>query len=33
LEKGDKLERVILVLFSEGDLQLYLETAKSILAY
>jgi O-acetyl-ADP-ribose deacetylase (regulator of RNase III) len=32
LEKEDKLERVILVLFSESDLQLYLETAKSILA-
>ena len=31
LEKEDKLERVILVLFSENDLQLYLETAKSIL--
>jgi O-acetyl-ADP-ribose deacetylase (regulator of RNase III) len=29
LEKEDKLERVILVLFSESDLQLYLETAKS----
>jgi O-acetyl-ADP-ribose deacetylase (regulator of RNase III) len=32
LEKEDKLERVILVLFSESDLQLYLETARSILA-
>jgi O-acetyl-ADP-ribose deacetylase (regulator of RNase III) len=31
LEKEEKLERVILVLFSESDLQLYLETAKSIL--
>ena len=29
LEKEAKLERVILVLFSESDLQLYLETAKS----
>jgi O-acetyl-ADP-ribose deacetylase (regulator of RNase III) len=33
LEKEEKLERVILVLFSESDLQLYLETAKSILGY
>jgi O-acetyl-ADP-ribose deacetylase (regulator of RNase III) len=33
LEKEDKLERVILVLFSESDLRLYLETAKSILAH
>jgi len=32
LEKEDKLERVILVLFFESDFQLYLETAKSILA-
>jgi O-acetyl-ADP-ribose deacetylase len=32
LEREDKLERVILVLFSESDLQLYVETAKSILA-
>jgi O-acetyl-ADP-ribose deacetylase (regulator of RNase III) len=32
LEKEDKLERVILVLFSESDFQLYLGTAKSILA-
>jgi len=31
LEKEDKLERAILVLFSENDLQLYLETARSIL--
>jgi O-acetyl-ADP-ribose deacetylase (regulator of RNase III) len=33
LEKGDKLERVILVLFYESDLQIYLETAKSILTH
>ena len=33
LEKEDKLERVILVLFSEGDFQLYVESAKSILSY
>jgi len=32
LEKEDKLERVILVLFAEGDFQVYVETAKSILA-
>lgn len=32
LEKEDKLERVILVLFSEDDFKVYLETAKSILA-
>jgi O-acetyl-ADP-ribose deacetylase (regulator of RNase III) len=32
LENEDKLERVILVLFSESDLKLYLETAKSILS-
>jgi O-acetyl-ADP-ribose deacetylase (regulator of RNase III) len=31
LGKEDKLERVILVLFSEGDFQVYVETAKSIL--
>ena len=31
LEKEDKLERVTLVLFSESDFQLHLETAKSIL--
>jgi len=31
LEKEDKLERVILVLFLESDFQLYLEVAKSIL--
>lgn len=31
LEKEDKLERVIFVLFSEGDFQLYLKTAKSVL--
>ncbi len=31
LEKESKLERVILVLFSAGDFQLYVETAKSIL--
>jgi O-acetyl-ADP-ribose deacetylase len=32
LEKEDKLERVMLVLFSEGNFQVYVETAKSILA-
>ncbi|MGA2386757.1 MAG: O-acetyl-ADP-ribose deacetylase [Candidatus Bathyarchaeia archaeon] len=32
LEKEGKLDRVVLVLFSEGDFQVYLETAKSILA-
>jgi O-acetyl-ADP-ribose deacetylase (regulator of RNase III) len=31
LEKEGKLERVILVLFLEGNFQLYVETAKSIL--
>lgn len=31
LEKEDKLESVILVLFSEGDFQIYMQTAKSIL--
>lgn len=31
LEKEDKLERVILVLFSEGDFKVYSETAKSLL--
>ena len=31
LEKEGKLERVILVLFSESDFEVYLETAKSIL--
>lgn len=31
LEKEDRLDRVMLVLFSEGDFQVYLETAKSIL--
>jgi len=31
LEKEDKLERVILALFSEDDFQVYLEAAKSIL--
>jgi O-acetyl-ADP-ribose deacetylase (regulator of RNase III) len=31
LEKEDKLEKVALVLFSEGDFQIYMETAKSIL--
>ena len=31
LEKEDKLDRVILVLFSESDFQVYEETAKSIL--
>jgi len=32
LEKEDKLERVILVLFSESDFQLYLASTKSVLA-
>ena len=32
LEKEDNLERVTLVLFSESDLKIYSETAKSILA-
>jgi O-acetyl-ADP-ribose deacetylase (regulator of RNase III) len=32
LEKEDKLEKVVLVLFSERDFKIYLETAKSILA-
>jgi O-acetyl-ADP-ribose deacetylase (regulator of RNase III) len=32
LEKEDKLEKVVLVLFSERDFEIYLETAKSILA-
>jgi O-acetyl-ADP-ribose deacetylase (regulator of RNase III) len=32
LEKEDKLERVVLVLFSEVDLQIYVETAKAILS-
>ncbi|MGD0407197.1 MAG: O-acetyl-ADP-ribose deacetylase [Candidatus Bathyarchaeia archaeon] len=32
LEKEDKLEKVIFVLFSERDFEIYLETAKSILA-
>ncbi len=31
LEKEDQLARVVLVSFSEGDFQIYLETAKSIL--
>src|SRR5208282_4556256 len=31
LEKEDKLERVVFVLFSENDYQVYLQTAKSIL--
>jgi len=31
LEKEDKLERVVFVLFSESDFQVYLQTAKSIL--
>jgi len=31
LEKEDKLESVILVLFSEGDFKIYAQTAKSIL--
>lgn len=32
LEKEDKLEKVVLVLFAERDFEIYLETAKSILA-
>jgi O-acetyl-ADP-ribose deacetylase len=32
LEKEDKLERVVFVLFSESDFQIYAETAKSILS-
>ncbi len=32
LEKEDKLEKVVFVLFSERDFEIYLETAKSILA-
>ena len=32
LEKEGKLEKVIFVLFSEDDFQVYLETAKSILS-
>jgi O-acetyl-ADP-ribose deacetylase (regulator of RNase III) len=32
LEKEEKLERVIFVLFSEGDFRLYIETAKLVLA-
>jgi O-acetyl-ADP-ribose deacetylase (regulator of RNase III) len=32
LEKEDKLERVVFVLFSENDFQVYLRTAKSILS-
>ena len=31
LEKEDKLEKVVFVLFSERDFEIYLETAKSIL--
>ena len=31
LEKEDRIEKVILVLFSEGNFQVYVETAKSIL--
>jgi O-acetyl-ADP-ribose deacetylase len=31
LEKEEKIERVIFVLFSERDFQIYVETAKSIL--
>ncbi len=31
LEKEDRIEKVILVLFSEGDFQIYAETAKLIL--
>jgi O-acetyl-ADP-ribose deacetylase len=31
LEKEDKLEKVMFVLFSERDFQIYVETAKSIL--
>jgi O-acetyl-ADP-ribose deacetylase (regulator of RNase III) len=32
LEKEDKLEKIVFVLFSERDFEIYLETAKSILA-
>jgi O-acetyl-ADP-ribose deacetylase (regulator of RNase III) len=32
LEKEDKLERVVFVLFSENDFQVYLQTTKSILS-
>ena len=32
LEKEDKLERVVFVLFSESDFQVYFQTAKSILS-
>lgn len=32
LEKEDKLEKVIFVLFSDRDFEIYLETAKSILS-
>ncbi len=32
LEKEDKLEKVVFVLFSERDFEIYFETAKSILA-
>jgi O-acetyl-ADP-ribose deacetylase (regulator of RNase III) len=32
LEKEDKLERVVFVLFSENDFQVYLRTAKSTLS-
>lgn len=32
LEKVDKLEKVVFVLFSERDFEIYLETVKSILA-
>jgi O-acetyl-ADP-ribose deacetylase (regulator of RNase III) len=32
LEKEDKLERVVFVLFSENDFQVYFKTAESILA-
>jgi O-acetyl-ADP-ribose deacetylase (regulator of RNase III) len=32
LEKEDKLEKVVFVLFSERDFEIYLETTKSILA-
>lgn len=32
LEKEDKLEKIVFVLFSERDFEIYLETANSILA-
>ena len=33
LEKEDKLERVVFVLFSDGNFKVYLETAKSLLPF